>query len=202
MKYGYILSAMLGAGFVAGPIALGISIPASIGIGTVAYIAGNLIFSEKERSEVFSETNLYDMLNSAKKTNSEIIGMAQKVDDDTLKADIKEIYRVANKIIETVSQNPSKQKKANNFFGYYLPVTLKILQKYDEIENQKLESSEGKKFMSDTRNMVKTIKESFNAQLSNLYQSDMIDTDADMKVFKTMLKTDGYGDIDDFNIKK
>ena len=49
--------------------------------------------------------------------------------------------------------------------------------------------------------MIRTIKKSFNEQLSNLYQADMIDTDADMKVFKTMLKTDGYSEIEDFNIE-
>ena len=76
------------------------------------------------------------------------------------------------------------------------------MKKYDEIENQRLESEEGKKFMENTRKMVSTIKNSFNEQLSNLYQTDMIDTDADMKVFKTMLKTDGYSEIDDFNIDK
>jgi hypothetical protein len=50
--------------------------------------------------------------------------------------------------------------------------------------------------------MVATIKKSFQEQLSNLYQADMMDTDADMKVFKSMLKTDGYTDIDDFKIDK
>ena len=113
----------------------------------------------------------------------------------------REIYRIADKIIDTISKNPTKQKKANNFFQYYLPVTLKILQKYDEIENQRLESAEGKEFMKNTKNMIRTIKKSFNEQLSNLYQADMIDTDADMKVFKTMLKTDGYSEIEDFNIE-
>ncbi len=41
------------------------------------------------------------------------------------------------KIIETVEKKPDSYKKMNNFFGYYLPVTINILTKYDEIENQK-----------------------------------------------------------------
>ena len=79
----------------------------------------------------------------------------------------------------------------NNFFGYYLPVTINILTKYDEIENQKLNTEDSKKFMESTQKMVKKINEAFKKQLSNLYQSDMIDTDAEMKVFDTMLKSDG-----------
>ena len=201
MKKGYIVSAILGAGFVAGPLFMGMQLPVALGIGVAAYVAGNLIFSEKETIQTVSNENLYDLLSSAKKINSEICSMIGKIEDKELQDDIREIYRIADKIIDTISKNPTKQKKANNFFQYYLPVTLKILQKYDEIENQRLESVEGKEFMKNTKNMIRTIKKSFNEQLSNLYQADMIDTDADMKVFKTMLKTDGYSEIEDFNIE-
>ncbi len=201
MKKGYIVSAILGAGFVAGPLFMGMQLPVALGMGVAAYVAGNLIFSEKETIQMVSSENLYDLLSSAKKINSEICSMIGKIEDKELQDDIREIYRIADKIIDTISKNPTKQKKANNFFQYYLPVTLKILQKYDEIENQRLESVEGKEFMKNTKNMIRTIKKSFNEQLSNLYQADMIDTDADMKVFKTMLKTDGYSEIEDFNIE-
>ena len=200
MNKGYIISALSGAGFVAGTLFLGMGLPLALVIGIIAYIAGNLIFVDKRANNEYSDENLYDILNNAKKINSEICSMIEKIEDKDIKDDIREIYRISNKIINTISKNPAKQKKANNFFQYYLPVTLKILKKYDEIENQRLESNDGKEFMKNTKNMVETIKKSFNEQLSNLYQADMIDTDADIKVFKTMLKTDGYSDIDDFNI--
>ena len=74
------------------------------------------------------------------------------------------------------------------------------MSKYDEIENQKLNTEDSKKFMESTQKMVKKINEAFKKQLSNLYQSDMIDTDAEMKVFDTMLKSDGY-DVDDNDFK-
>ena len=81
-----------------------------------------------------------------------------------------------------------------------MPLTINIITKYDEIENQKLNTEDSKKFMESTQKMVKKINEAFKKQLSNLYQSDMIDTDAEMKVFDTMLKSDGY-DVDDNDYK-
>ena len=110
------------------------------------------------------------------------------------------IHVTVSKIIETVEKKPDSYKKMNNFFNYYLPVTINILTKYDEIENQKLNTEDSKKFMESTQKMVKKINEAFKKQLSNLYQSDMIDTDAEMKVFDTMLKSDGY-DVDDNDFK-
>ena len=62
-------------------------------------------------------------------------------------------------------------------------------------------NDEVKKFMQSTETMMEKINKSFKEQLANLYQSEMIDTDAEMKVFETMLNSEGFGDINDFNIK-
>ena len=83
-----------------------------------------------------------------------------------------------------------------------MPVTIKILERYDEIENQKLTTKESKKFMSSVENMIEKIKDAFEEQLSNIYQTEMVDTDAELKVFESMLKADGFLDEIDFNIEK
>ena len=124
--------------------------------------------------------------------------MIPKIEDEQMKKNIKEINDSATKIINTVENKPKKVKNMNNFFNYYLPVTLNILKKYDEIENQRLVTDEGKKFILQTQEMVKKINSAFKNQLSNLYSSDMIDTDAEMKVFETMLKVDGYDNSSEF----
>ena len=128
--------------------------------------------------------------------------MISKVESNSLKNNIKEITDTVTKIIDTIEKEPKKFKKMNNFFDYYLPVTLSILKKYDEIENQKLNSDEGKKFMQQTESMIEKINNAFKSQLSNLYQADIVDTDAEMKVFETMLKADGYDTSNDFNKKE
>ena len=61
---------------------------------------------------------------------------------------------------------------------------------------QALKQGKGEEFMKKTRDMVSKIKDSFNQQLAHLYQEDIIDTNAEMKVFDSMIKSDGYGDSD------
>ena len=173
----------------------------SLAIGVAAFGAGELIFHKKEKQDIKS-TNLNEILTQARKNNTQISNMIAKVEDESLKKQIGEINDTANKIINTVEKNPEKYKKIDNFFDYYLPVTLNILRRYDEIENQRLSSSESKKFMLQTRNMIEKINNAFKNQLSNLYQSDIVDTDAEMKVFETMLKADGYDANSDFKIEK
>ena len=171
----------------------------SLAIGVCAFGAGELVLHDKKSTKLKDvNKNLYDILNEAKNKNKEILDMAPKVKGTQLQNNIKEIYETSNKIISTVEKNPEKAKKMNNFFEYYLPVTLNILKKYDEIENQNLSSKEGQKFMRQTEDMIEKINNAFKNQLSNLYQAEIVDTDAEMKVFDSMLKADGYDTSSEF----
>ena len=124
--------------------------------------------------------------------------MVNKIEDAPLRQNIRDVSETIGKIIDTIEKNPKKHNKMNNFFEYYLPVTLNILNRYDEIENQRLNSEESRKFMMQTKNMMEKRNNAFKNQLANLYQSDIVDTDAEMKVFDSMLKVDGYDTSNDF----
>ena len=77
---------------------------------------------------------------------------------------------------------------------------MNFLYKYDEIENQQIGTEEMQDFMNKTEKMLEKIEIAFKSQLNNLYKSDMMDTDAEMKVFDTMLKSDGISGEQDFKI--
>ena len=204
MKNSGIVSAIIGGAFFAVPyLGLSVGLLPSLAIGACAFGAGELVLHDKNKKEL-KETNrsLYDTLTDAKQKNNEIVKMVPKIEDRELQKDIIEINETVTKIISTVEEKPEKYKKMNNFFNYYLPVTLTILKKYDEIENQNLVTQEGRKFMTQAKSMIGKINSAFKNQLSNLYQSDMVDTDAEMKVFETMLKADGYDTNDEFKLDK
>lgn len=142
-----------------------------------------------------------DILEDARNKTNKIEQIIPQIEDEELVNEIKEISNTVKKIISAVEKKPDKYEKMNNFFDYYLPVTINILNRYDEIENQSLNTEEANDFMKSTKNMVKKINKAFKVQLANIYQADIIDTDAEMKVFENMLKSDGYQD-DEFNISK
>ena len=184
-------------------MALSLSIWPSLAIGAAAYGASELILRSSKKENLESvNNNLYEKLNEAKSINNQIEKMAPKIESKEKENNITQINETVTKIISTVEKKPEKYKVMNNFFNYYLPTTRDILNRYDEIENQKLTSLEGQKFMQNTEEMIKNINEAFKKQLSNLYQSDIIDTDAEMKVFYSMLKSDGFDEKTDFDIKQ
>ena len=201
MKNSSIVSAVLGGTFFAVPyLALALPIAPSLAIGVAAFGASELIFHTSKKTLKDEDKNLYEKLVEAKDTNNKIEKMIPKIESIELVNNIKQINDSVSKIIATVEKKPEKYKVMSNFFNYYLPVTLNILTRYDEIENQRLTSEDSKKFMKSAEEMIKNINEAFKKQLSNLYQSDIVDTDAEMKVFDKMLKADGYDGEDDFKL--
>lgn len=206
MKKGYIVSAILGGSFFAVPyLALNVPIWGSALMAGAAFGAGMLLFGRPKENTLeltYTTDNHYEILKQAKENTNQLRELAKQLESVKLVNDVKEICNTSNKIIDTLSKKPEKLKQANNFLNYYLPVTIKILRRYDEIENQELSTKESIKFMNSIQEMIEKIKVAFENQLSNLYQSDMVDTDAEIKVFETMLKMDGFTEDKDFNIKK
>ena len=193
MKKGYIFSAILGGTFFAVPyLALSIPLLPSLAIGAAAFAAGELVF-KTDVVQTLKESNvsLYETLELAKNQNKHILEMILKIENEDLRKDLNEINSTTSKIITTIEKNPEKVKKIKNFFDYYLPVTVKLVDRYDEIENQKINSEEEKNFNTTTEKTIKEINGVFKQFLNILYQSDMNDTNVEIKVLNSMLKADG-----------
>lgn len=202
MKKNIIISGIIGAAFFGlSYLALDLSFMVSLVIGIIALFAGNLVFSKKETIDVEELTD-EEVIRKIKNSNNQIYGMIAKVNSSTLKASIKDIVESTTKIIEKVSKDKTDLKKIRTFVEYYLPVTLKILRKYDEIENQGLNSKDSKVFMKTVEEKIKLISDSFRGQLAALYQDDLVDVDAELTVLENMLKSEGYSNLNDFDISE
>ena len=134
--------------------------------------------------------------------NKMLASLSKRIEKVELQNDISDINKIIDKTLKTLKKKKSKIKNVHNFTTYYLPVTLEILIKYDEVENLKLGSSDSLEFMSTVEEKIKMIKGSFEKQLESLYTDDFDNVEAELNVLETMLKSEGYTDIDDFNLRK
>ena len=203
MKNSEIVSAVVGGTFFAVPyLALAVPLAPSLAIGAAAFVAGELVF-RTDYVKTLKETNisLYNVLQNAKKQNKHILEMIPKIDDDGIKKNLKEINDIVDKIIKTIEKNPEKEKKLKNFFDYYLPVTIKLVDRFDEIEDQNISSKDSKKFYENTSKTIEEIDSVFKKFLNSLYESDMLDTNVEIKVLNSMLKSDGL-DSNSINVKE
>jgi len=195
MKNSEVVSAVIGGCFFAVPyLALAVPLAPSLAIGAAAFAAGELVLKGNE-IKTLKETNfdLYQILETAKKQNKHILDMVSNIEDDTIKKNLKEINDTVTKIIKTIEKSPDKVRLLKNFFDYYLPVTVKLVDRFDEFENQKLSSDEIKKLNESSIKTISEINDVFKKFLNNLYESDVVDTNVEIKVLNSMLKSDGLG---------
>ncbi len=202
MKNKEIVSAVIGSTFFAVPyLVLAVPLAPSLIIGAMAFGAGELVLGESKLTLKDTNRSLFETLELAKKQNKRILSMIPMIEDESIRQTLNEIHESVSKIIKTIEKEPKKVNRTNNFFDYYLPITVKIVERYDEIENQKLSSSETTKFLKSTNKMIGEINRAYKKILEDLYRTDMVDMDAEMKVFDSLLKADGFNDAE-FPVKK
>jgi len=194
MKNKEIISGVVGAGFFAlGYLALSVAIVPSLAIGGAAYVASELVLNGKEKvAETLEEKSLKNRIKEGYNQNKHITEMIKEIDSMEVKEDLKEISSTTSKILNTIEKNNLNNKTTYKFLDYYLPVCVSIIDRYDEIENQDLTSSDSKKFMENSSKMIKETNVAFKKILNSLYQKDIYNNEAEMKVYNQMLKQDGY----------
>ena len=194
MKNRYVLSSLIGSAFFASSyLALNLGIVPSVAIAGISFAASALATKGSNLDDLGQKNlNAYKiLLENSKKEVNKLKQIIPSIDNENIKTDVIEITKTSEKIINRLEKTPEKISQATNFLNYYLPITLKIMSKYEEIENEDLTSTEVKNFMKRISNLISNIKNAFSTQLNNLYSTDMIDIDAEMKVFEKVLKTDG-----------
>ena len=188
-----IISSVVGAGFFAvGYLGLAVPIAPALALGVASFVASELIVNGKEKQEERKELSFKEKIIEARKMNKHLKEMIGEIESDDTKNNLEEIYASSNKIINCIEKNELKNKTVNKYLDYYLPVCVKIVDRYDEIENQSLTSSDSKKFMMDGNKIIKDTNRAFKKILDSLYQSDIVNTEAEMKVFNSILKADGF----------
>ena len=194
MKNKDIVSGVVGASFFAlGYLGLSVALLPSLAIGAGAYLASELVIKGPEKAvDKIEEDDLKKRIKNAKSLNSHIDDMVKEIDSVEVSKDMKKIYSTSTKIINTIEKNKINNKSSNKFLDYYLPVCVKIIDRYDEIENQGLTSKDSKKYMNSSIKMIKETSLAFEKILDSLYQNDIYNNEAEMKVYNQMLKSDGY----------
>ena len=171
MKNKEIISGVVGASFFAvGYLGLSVAALPSLLIGAGAYVASELVLSDKKKEDDSSnkELSFDSKIDIAKKSNKHIYDMINEIDDSDVKDYLKNINKTTNKIIATIQKENINKKTADKFLDYYLPVCVNIIDRYDEIENQDLTSKDSKEFMKNSKKIVKETSLAFEKILNSL----------------------------------
>ena len=114
------------------------------------------------------------------------------IPDEALSADIDRMERASADIFNYIAQHPEKAQQIRKFMNYYLPTTLKLLGSYERLSRQSVKGENITSTMFNIAGMMHTVADAFEKQLDSLFTDEAMDISADITVFETMLKQEGF----------
>ncbi|MBQ7777980.1 MAG: 5-bromo-4-chloroindolyl phosphate hydrolysis family protein [Oscillibacter sp.] len=123
-----------------------------------------------------------------------------RIADPVLSAKIDRLEEITARIFKIVEEDPKKKNRIDRFLNYYLPTTQKLLDSYAEFEAAGVEGENLRQAKSRIESTMDSIVRGFEHQLDQLYKTDAMDVDSDIRVMEQMLRRDTASADRDFDL--
>ena len=131
---------------------------------------------------------------------AQIRELNDRIADEALSAKMDRLEQVAGRIFKVIEEDESKRAAAGKFLNYYLPTTLKLLENYADFEEAGVSGENLSQAKAKIEKTMDSIVAGFEHQLDELYRTDAMDIDSDIRVMETMLRRDTASVADDFGL--
>ena len=102
------------------------------------------------------------------------------------------------RISACVRKNPKKLSQIRQFLNYYLPTTIKLMEQYVTLQNQSLKTENITEGMQKIEDLLDKVIIAFQRQLDALFEADVVDITADIRVMEQMMASEGLTNKKDF----
>ena len=116
------------------------------------------------------------------------------IEDPVLSQQIDHIEATTGKIFQYVMAHPDRKSQIRRFLNYYLPTTLKLLNAYDRLDEAGVSGVNIDGAKGRISEVMRAIVDGFDRQLDALYQGEVMDINAEIKVLQSLLTGDGLAD--------
>ena len=125
-----------------------------------------------------------------------------RIPGEEMSAKIDRLENLTGKIFRLLQDHPEKQSKMNKFMDYYLPTSLKLLERYAQLDAQEVEGDNISKSKKQIEETMDTMVTAFEKQLDKMFYAESIDISADIAAMQNMLHVDGLTDSTMFDTNK
>ncbi|CEQ17849.1 5-bromo-4-chloroindolyl phosphate hydrolysis family protein [Paraclostridium sordellii] len=157
------------------------------------------IDNEKLNEEI--ENLEKDEIESTIKIGRDYIEQIKNIKNELYKEEIAvkldKLGNISNQILVQVEKNPNKIQEVNKFINHYLPITIKLINSYKDINNQSVQGENIENAKIEIEKSIDLINSAFENLLDDLYEDVVLDISTDISVLKTLFKQEGLTE-DDF----
>lgn len=129
---------------------------------------------------------------------ADIRRLNDEIPDERISAQIDLIERLTAQIFDCVRKNPKKLSQIRQFLNYYLPTTIKLMEQYVTLQNQSLKTENITEGMQKIEDLLDKVIIAFQRQLDALFEADVVDITADIRVMEQMMASEGLTNKKDF----
>ena len=141
---------------------------------------------------------LQSVIYQGKRAIADIRRLNDEIPDERISAQIDLIERLAAQIFDCVRKNPKKLSQIRQFLNYYLPTTIKLMEQYVTLQNQSLKTENITEGMQKIEDLLDKVIIAFQRQLDALFEADVVDITADIRVMEQMMASEGLTNKKDF----
>ena len=184
-----------------------------LGVGLTTFLVSSLIFKGKKtfipvepepikaaEPEKVSKTGNLEIDKIVEEGNDYMLKLRRANDaipDEKLSDSLYRMEKASSDIFKFIIDNPGKAPQIRTFMNYYLPTTLKLLASYQRMSKLAVKGENVTSTMFEIEGMMHTVADAFEKQLDTLFSDEAMDVSADITVFESMLKQEGFsGDKD------
>ena len=111
-------------------------------------------------------------------------------------ANLDKLENISQQILNQVEKNPQKAQEVNKFINHYLPITIKLINSYEELNNQVVQGDNIKNAKIEIEKSIELINKAFENLLDDLFEDVALDISTDISVLKTLFKQEGLSEED------
>ena len=141
---------------------------------------------------------LQSVIYQGKRAIADIRRLNDEIPDERISAQIDLIERLTAQIFDCVRKNPKKLSQIRQFLNYYLPTTIKLMEQYVTLQNQSLKTENITEGMQKIEDLLDKVIIAFRRQLDALFEADVVDITADIRVMEQMMASEGLTNKKDF----
>ena len=141
---------------------------------------------------------LQSVIYQGKRAIADIRRLNDEIPDERISAQIDLIERLTAQIFDCVRKNPKKLSQIRQFLNYYLPTTIKLMEQYVTLQNQSLKTENITDGMQKIEDLLDKVIVAFQRQLDALFEADVVDITADIRVMEQMMASEGLTNKKDF----
>lgn len=148
------------------------------------------------------DTSVQEVLNRGDAFIAQIVRCNDEIPGIEISEKISRMEMIIRRIFRRAEAHPEVVPDLKKLMDYYLPMTIKLLNAYAEMDDQPIQGETIEKSKREIEDTIDTLNQAFEKLLDDLFEDAAMDISSDISVLNTLLTQEGLRDDELTRIRK